>query len=70
MKKTPLNPIGKKTLERQANLRKLVKPLQCQECGRISPLDPHHIKHRSLGGNETKTNIKWLCRECHQQEHP
>ena len=42
---------------------------RCQVCGRIKNLDVHHLRRRSALGEDLKTNLITLCRECHQMLH-
>lgn len=37
----------------------------CQECGRHQMLSVHHIKPKSLGGNDHVHNLITLCIPCH-----
>jgi 5-methylcytosine-specific restriction endonuclease McrA len=39
----------------------------CEDCNQWKELDPDHIKKRSQGGLDTKENIAWICRECHDK---
>jgi hypothetical protein len=32
-------------------------------------LDPHHVIHRSAGGEHALNNLLILCRKCHEDEH-
>lgn len=36
----------------------------CPICGMVAD-SPHHVKPRSLGGNDDAKNIVYLCRKCH-----
>lgn len=74
MRQNRINPIGKKTRERMANLRKIPPPIDglCQECHQkpdFRGLVRHHIRMRSRGGDEGIVNIKWLCGKCHSLVH-
>ena len=40
----------------------------CEECG-ASAVDIHHIKKRSQGGGDEVTNLRALCRTCHNRYH-
>jgi 5-methylcytosine-specific restriction endonuclease McrA len=42
---------------------------KCRHCGNRSTLDPHHVIHRSAGGEHVLTNLLTLCRKCHDDEH-
>ncbi len=61
--------IGKKTRERMANLAKLERPDSCENCGKFGTVDAHHKVKRSQGGDESRENIKFLCRSCHVGVH-
>lgn len=37
----------------------------CELCGTTWRLERHHIRPRSLGGDDTEENIIVLCIECH-----
>ena|GEM_PF-5576338 len=39
----------------------------CEDCNQWRQLDPDHIKKRSQGGSNDKSNIAWVCRECHNK---
>jgi hypothetical protein len=39
----------------------------CEDCKKLKPLDPDHRLKRSQGGSNDKTNIDWVCRNCHNQ---
>lgn len=41
----------------------------CQICNTITLLDKHHIQSRSLGGDNSKSNICLLCPNCHRNTH-
>ena len=40
---------------------------RCEDCGEWKELDPDHRKKRSQGGSNDKSNIDWVCRECHNK---
>lgn len=43
----------------------------CQVCGRSGvPLDVHHIIPITDGGTNEFSNLRAICRDCHQGEHP
>lgn len=42
---------------------------KCRHCGNRSTLDPHHVIHRSAGGEHALNNLLTLCRKCHDDEH-
>ena len=45
---------------------------RCQRCGRwiaLNEADRHHVRHKSLGGGDEDSNIKIVCRGCHNEEH-
>ena len=44
---------------------------RCQICGRSGvPLDVHHIVSITDGGTNEFVNLRAICRNCHQEEHP
>lgn len=42
---------------------------KCRHCGNRQMLDPHHVQHRSAGGEHAMNNLLTLCRKCHDDEH-
>jgi 5-methylcytosine-specific restriction endonuclease McrA len=42
---------------------------QCQNCGRRTNLQVHHIHPRSLLGADAERNLITLCAECHRAAH-
>lgn len=41
---------------------------ECEVCHAVPwrhPLDTHHIKTRGAGGDDVRTNLIVLCRQCH-----
>ena len=42
---------------------------RCQACGSMSKLEVHHQHFRSLGGNDSETNLITLCAACHKAVH-
>jgi 5-methylcytosine-specific restriction endonuclease McrA len=43
------------------------------DCQRIVTEDTgemHHLKPRSKGGDESKSNLAFICRRCHRSKHP
>jgi DNA-directed RNA polymerase subunit RPC12/RpoP len=74
MKRSRINPISKKRAKRIAGFNKNVPPAYkagiyvCSVCG--SPPDfrgihRSHIKHKSLGGDDSPENIEYRCAKCH-----
>ena len=41
----------------------------CRICGKYTKAQPHHIKPRSQGGEDTMENLILLCHDCHYQIH-
>lgn len=39
----------------------------CEDCRKWKQLDPDHRLKRSQGGTHDKSNIDWVCRECHDK---
>lgn len=44
------------------------KGRKCEKCGEIKFLCVHHTNYINLG-NESKDDLKVLCRRCHEIEH-
>ena len=42
---------------------------RCQDCGRRSNLEVHHLRQRSQQGEDTAENLITLCAACHGQRH-
>ncbi len=42
---------------------------RCQNCGRLTGLQVHHIRARSRLGDDTEGNLITLCAQCHQTVH-
>jgi 5-methylcytosine-specific restriction endonuclease McrA len=42
---------------------------RCEECGKLTGLHAHHIKHRSSGRVDSTLSIRALCPPCHDQAH-
>jgi hypothetical protein len=42
---------------------KLQKPLFCEKCKQVKPLDRHHPDYKK------PKKVMWLCRKCHGKEH-
>ena len=66
--------MSKKQQIRQRHLSKIPRPKdgRCEKCGALPywmVLEKHHIKLRSLGGSDDRSNLVWLCRKCHNAEH-
>jgi 5-methylcytosine-specific restriction endonuclease McrA len=68
LKRTPIRKESRKQRLKQAKLAELPRPLFCTKCGKERKLDPHHIKLRSRGRDDSPENIEWLCRSCHIKE--
>ena len=43
----------------------------CEKCGQFVEAGtiPHHIVHKSQGGEDTMGNLTLLCLECHADKH-
>ncbi len=41
----------------------------CFDCELRPGVHVHHIRFRSQGGDDTATNLAWLCRPCHDARH-
>lgn len=47
-----------------------VRDAQCRACGdAFSSLHHHHLKPRSLGRDDSTSNLLLLCRGCHEDVH-
>jgi 5-methylcytosine-specific restriction endonuclease McrA len=42
---------------------------RCQNCGTAEGLQVHHIRSRSLLGDDIGDNLITLCARCHRQTH-
>ncbi len=42
---------------------------RCQNCGRLTNLQAHHVQPRSALGADTEGNLITLCASCHQAIH-
>jgi len=42
---------------------------KCQNCGRSSELQVHHIQFRSHLGDDREENLVTLCADCHRELH-
>jgi 5-methylcytosine-specific restriction endonuclease McrA len=42
---------------------------RCQQCGRRSNLEVHHLRPRSQQGPDSEENLITLCCACHRQRH-
>ena len=42
---------------------------KCERCGYIANLEKHHIKHKIDGGSNDESNLRTLCRGCHDYQH-
>ena len=42
---------------------------RCQQCGRATDLQVHHIRFRSRLGDDDPDNLITLCSDCHQTVH-
>jgi 5-methylcytosine-specific restriction endonuclease McrA len=41
----------------------------CEVCGRRPGKHLHHSRFRSHGGSDTRENLIWICRTCHDLAH-
>ena len=41
----------------------------CEMCKRDKPLEKHHIRRKSLGGDDVPRNLMYICGECHRDVH-
>jgi 5-methylcytosine-specific restriction endonuclease McrA len=42
---------------------------RCQQCGRRTNLEVHHLQHRSQQGDDAEQNLLTLCADCHARHH-
>lgn len=79
LRKTPIRRISAKRRKEQAELRKIIPALfercggQCEAVRCVARAeDPHHIKPRSQGVDNSPENIIMLCRFHHRfiHDHP
>ena len=42
---------------------------RCEECGRIRPIQAHHVIFRSHGRVDSMENLRALCKSCHENAH-
>ncbi len=42
---------------------------RCRHCGTTDGVEVHHIKFRSVGGEDSTKNLALLCRCCHNEIH-
>jgi hypothetical protein len=72
-KRKPINPISAKQMKRNKEFNKKVPTaselglLVCPECGGTDWRGIHrsHIKARSQGGTDDRSNIEYKCAHCH-----
>ena len=50
-------------LGHRVRIGEIIKPEQCQRCGRIAKLHGHHHDYSK------PLDVEWLCPICHRQEH-
>ena len=71
----PANPKKKRIKLTNGQYRKLSKMVlkrdnkTCQHCGCYTESPPHHVKHRSQGGDDSMDNLITLCWRCHRGVH-
>ena len=42
---------------------------RCEWCGKVRPIDIHHLLSRGAGGSDVDENLASLCRVCHSDVH-
>ena len=57
----PYRDLSKRILERDR--------WHCQRCGSLRNLQVHHIRSRSLLGDDAEENLITLCAQCHREAH-
>lgn len=58
--------------EEWADIRTVVLDIynhQCAECGATEDLHVHHLTYERFGGDERMTDLKVLCKPCHEKAH-
>lgn len=62
--------LKRKRIHSRANQNTVRDRKKCENCfTRKGPFEVHHIKHRSLGGDDALENLSCLCVECHRGHH-
>ncbi len=56
-------------MRRKQSWRSQKKKLKCEWCGTNKNITVDHIKLQSMGGTHTKSNLRILCRRCHNKRH-
>ncbi len=70
----PLNKVSPKQRDRSYILSQIKPPEDglCQNCHKQSDfrgIAKHHKQFRSDGGDDSNSNIEWLCGKCHSLRH-
>ena len=42
---------------------------RCEQCGARDRLDVHHLTYDRFGGDERMSDLRVLCRPCHNKAH-
>lgn len=42
---------------------------RCEQCGATKDLHVHHLTYERFGGDERTTDLKVLCKSCHEKAH-
>lgn len=64
---TMLLPVRKRTDD--SKIIKLIRKEYCELCGQKATGEPHHIRPRSLRGDDVPENLIQLCFNCHRLYH-
>ncbi len=63
----PTKRIIDKLLMKRLHLELVHEP--CERCGLRAGVALHHRTFRGQGGDDTRENLEWLCRPCHDAAH-
>ncbi len=56
-------------MRRKQSWKSLKKKLKCEWCGTKKNITIDHRKPQSVGGTHTPSNLRILCRGCHNKRH-
>lgn len=74
MKKTRIKNLSVRQSVRINKLSQIAQPVdglceRCQKVGDFRGLVKHHLKLRSDGGEDKRSNLMWVCGPCHDRFH-
>lgn len=55
-------------LSNKIRFRRAVCSKGCQRCGKLLPVDCHHLTYKTVC-DESDKHLAWLCRHCHEYIH-